>query len=76
MPAKPKIELARQLNDAFRKTFTGGQVMLSAGVDAPAAPLKAQVVQRAREFAEFTDDNDPNGEHDFGNFQLGDQRYF
>jgi hypothetical protein len=56
----------QQLNDAFRTTFTGGQVMLSAGVNALQESDKAAILESVRTFNSFTPDNDPYGEHDFG----------
>jgi hypothetical protein len=64
------------LNDAFRRTFTGGKVVMTRGVATlPEAEL-AQVLERVRTFDEFTKDNDPHGEHDFGNFEVGGVTYF
>ena len=36
----------------------------------------AEVLERVRTFDEFTKDNDPHGEHDFGNFEVGGVTYF
>jgi hypothetical protein len=65
-----------RLNDAFRTTFEGGNVLLTAGVDALPEPAKASVLERVRTFADFGPDNDPHGEHDFGAFGDGGQRFF
>lgn len=53
------------LNDTFRKTFTGGQVLLSAGIAAMSSEDKANIVSLVQNFDNFTPDNDPYGEHDF-----------
>jgi hypothetical protein len=50
--------------------------MLTAGVDALADDQKAMVLARVRSFDDFTEDNDPHGEHDFGAFDIDGQRYF
>jgi hypothetical protein len=34
------------------------------------------VLERVRHFDEFTKDNDPYGEHDFGSFELAGIDYF
>jgi hypothetical protein len=34
------------------------------------------VVRRVATFIEFTADNDPHGEHDFGNFSLAGHKFF
>lgn len=66
----------RELNDAFRKTFAGGKVMLSAGVNALPEETKSAVLAKVRTFDAFTSDNDPHGEHDFVSFEHEGVRYF
>jgi hypothetical protein len=56
----------RDLNDELRTTFTGGRVLITAGVAGLPEALTAQVLQRVRAFDQFDGDNDPHGEHDFG----------
>lgn len=56
----------RELNDRFRTTMTGGRVMMTAGVDALPSDVKAMVIRRVAPFSDFTPDNDPHKEHDFG----------
>ena len=63
----------RQLNDILRKTFIGGQVMLTAGIRAKSAEDQAEILQKVRLFNEFTKANDPYGEHDFGRFTHNDE---
>ena len=69
-------EQIRALNDAFRTTMTGGKVLLTAGADALPSHVKALVLRRVATFSEFTADNDPHGEHDFGTFELAGVSYF
>ena len=64
------------LNDGLRRTFTGGKVVMTNGVAALAEDELAQVLERVRNFDEFTKGNDPHGEHDFGNFVVGGVTYF
>lgn len=66
----------RALNDAFRRTFLGGRVMLTCGVDALSDGIKVKVLQLVRAFNQFDERNDPHGEHDFGSFDLERQRFF
>ena len=66
----------RELNDALRQTFAGGRVMMTAGVNALPDAEKATVLGKVRTFDAFNPDNDPHGEHDFGSFELGGERYF
>ena len=55
----------RALNDAFRTSFWGGRVMMTAGVAALENPVRNAVVEKIKAFDAFDDDNDPWGEHDF-----------
>ena len=59
-------ERIRALNDAFRRTFVGGAVMITAGVEAMPRDQRRVLLEKVRTFDAFTDDNDPHGEHDFG----------
>jgi hypothetical protein len=69
-------EKIQALNDAFRTTMTGGRVMMTAGVDALSSDVKAMVTRRVASFSDFTPDNDPHREHDFGNFTLAGRKFF
>ena len=60
------IERIRELNDDFRRTFVGGAVMITAGVEAMPAEQRRSLLAKVRAFDAFTEDNDPHGEHDFG----------
>ena len=71
-----KTARIRELNDAFRTTFSGGRVMLTVGVDSLPSDVKAIVIRRVVTFSTFTADNDPRGEHDFGNFEVRGKRFF
>lgn len=62
------------LNDNFRKTFTGGQVLLTAGIAVMSSEDKANIVSMVQNFNDFTEDNDPYGEHDFGSFDYKDEK--
>src|SRR6185437_15983914 len=66
----------RVLNDNFRSTFIGGQVLLTAGVSELSMDRKAQVLLAVKSFQDFTTDNDPHGEHDFGSFEIAGDRLF
>ena len=56
--------------------MTGGRVLMTAGVNALPSDVKAMVIRRVATFSEFTADNDPHGEHDFGNFSLAGRKFF
>jgi hypothetical protein len=61
-----------QLNDALRTSFTGGRLMVTAGVSALPENIQADVLRAVQAFDTFTPDNDPYGEHDFGRIEIGD----
>ena len=66
----------RLLNDNFRTTFVGGQVVMTQGVAELSADEKARVLLTVQGFTAFDAENDPHGEHDFGNFELAGETYF
>lgn len=66
------IPRTRILNDAFRTTFEGGKVTLSYKVSELPPDTIEEIVGRVQTFTDWTEDNDPEGEHNFGNFSLGD----
>ena len=66
----------RALNDQFRKTLVGGTMYLTRGVDSLPAVLKTAVIARVMSFDDFTADNDPHGEHDFGSFEIVGNKFF
>jgi hypothetical protein len=68
-------EKIRALNDVFRTTMTGGKVFLTAGIDALPSDVKAIVIRRVATFSDFTTDNDPHGEHDFGSFEIAGRKF-
>jgi hypothetical protein len=68
------MKLIAQKNDAFRKTFLGGRVLLTRSVNGSNDLIK--IVEAVRKFSNFTPDNDPYGEHDFGKVEVNDESYF
>jgi Protein of unknown function (DUF3768) len=66
----------RVLNDNFRSTFIGGQVVMSSGVADLLMGVRAQVVLKVQNFADFNENNDPYGEHDFGCFEVAGEKFF
>jgi hypothetical protein len=65
-----------EINDTFRRTFVGGRVMMSAGVAALNQASHLAVCAKVKSFNTFTGDNDPHGEHDFGGFDCGGDKFF
>jgi hypothetical protein len=71
-----KSDAIRVLNDNFRSTFIGGQVVMTAGVSELPIDVKANVLLKVKNFSAFDEDNDPHGEHDFGSFEIGGETFF
>jgi Protein of unknown function (DUF3768) len=70
------VALIRELNDKLRTQFVGGQIMLTAAVDALDPQLKAKVLSAVRTFNNFNGGNDPHQEHDFGTVEVERETYF
>jgi hypothetical protein len=74
--ALSKSDRIRVLNDNFRSTFVGGRILTTASVAELPVDIKARLFLAVRSFSNFTKDNDPHGEHDFGNFEIEGEQYF
>lgn len=66
----------RVLNDNFRATFLSGQVVLTCGVSELPIDVKAEALLLVKTFKDFTGDNDPYGEHDFGYFEVAGNTFY
>jgi len=69
-------ERIRALNDQLRRTFRGGKVMMTSGINALPDDLKARILEKVRTFDAFSPDNDPHREYDFGSFEEGGHKVF
>jgi hypothetical protein len=72
----PSADRIRELNDAFRTTLRGGRAVMTSGVNELPDCVKAEALVQVATFSEFTPDNDPHGEHDFGSFTLVGRKFF
>ena len=66
----------RELNDAFRTTFRGGRVMLTAGIANLPEVTRTALLIAVQSFDRFDADNDPHREHDFGAVEVSGVRVF
>jgi hypothetical protein len=66
----------RVLNDNFRSTFVGGRVVMTASIAELPVDVRARLILAVQTFSNFTKDNDPHGEHDFGDFEIKGETYF
>jgi hypothetical protein len=64
------------LNDQFRKTFQGGKVVMTRGIQALGDGAVADILNQVRVFSNFNKDNDLYGEHDFGSFTAHGEKVF
>ena len=78
-----KTARIRELNDAYRKhpwkwndARRLGRTVVTAGVSAGTLKFLRKVLHAVAKFDKFTDDNDPDGEHDFGNFEIDGQKIY
>lgn len=74
--SREQSTLIRDMNDAFRRTLAGRLVMTTQGVRDLADDRQRQLLQAVRCFDEFSEDNDPYGEHDFGAVTVSGERFF
>lgn len=72
----PQSDAIRRLNDAFRTTLSGGDILMTRGVAALPPAGSAAILARVVGFTDFTPGNDPYGEHDFGAFTHDGTKYF
>lgn len=71
-----KATRIRELNDAFRASFAGGKIVMTANVAELPEMVRANALLEVARFSNFTKENDPHGEHDFGNFQLVGRTFY
>ena len=74
-PETTKARIAA-LNDIARRFLVHGTVYFSHGVAALPADEQAVILDRVCGFNDFTPENDPYGEHDFGAFEHNGRKIF
>lgn len=75
MTEQEQAQAIAQLNDQHRARPGVGWV-LTPGVQALGGLALVQAVAAVKSFSDFSEDNDPHGEHDFGAFEIDGQRLF
>ena len=67
----------RELNDQARTTMgLGCRLVQTIGINALPAAVQSQIRERIETFTDFSSDNDPYGEHDFGALTVADFKCF
>lgn len=64
MAKKEDVAEIRRLNDQLRKTWRGGRVVLTCGMQEVVEETLTNILLAVASFDAFTPDNDPYGEHD------------
>lgn len=72
----PHTARIRELNDVFRSTWLTGKVLITKGIAGFSAELQSRIGEAVQTFTDFTPDNDPHGEHDFGAFTIEGHKVF
>ena len=62
-------EKIRALNDVLRTFGVNGRIFVTAGIAALTSEERTEIARRVAAYDDFTPDNDPHGEHDFGSFE-------
>ena len=71
-----KTAKIRQLNDAFRRTFIGGDIMLTLGIRMKSEKEVADILERVRTFNDFNKGIDPYFEHDLIAFSYKGEKVY
>ncbi len=68
MDTNTRRDRIRELNDNARRLLIGARVYVTRGIAALPVDDQALIFSRVCSFNQFTPENDPYGEHDFGAF--------
>lgn len=66
----------RELNDQFRKTGLGGRVTITRGVFELGVETVSRITKAVQDYDDFSESNDPYGEHDFGSFKIDSHKLY
>ncbi|MAU12868.1 MAG: hypothetical protein CL607_23815 [Anaerolineaceae bacterium] len=80
MTQTPDSQRIAQLNDQFRQALGYGtgnnKCYMTQGIMAYSPLQIAEICAIVKNYDDFTGDNDPYGEHDFGSFTYGGEKIF
>lgn len=71
-----KTAKIRQLNDLLRSTFIGGLVVCTSSVAETDEDTRRCLMREVQNFNNFSEDNNPHGENDFGAIDLQGEKFF
>jgi len=76
-PTNSTTQRITELNDLCRKAMgVAGRVVQTPGIAALPLPVQSAIREKGELFDDFTEDNDPHGEHDFGALTHEGERIF
>jgi len=73
---EPNVAKIRALNDRARQSFTGCRVAITAGIATLGHDAVYAIFDLVKAYDDFTPNNDPYGEHDFGSLYWGEHQVF
>lgn len=76
MTTQTRTHRVRELNDILRTTWLTGTVLMTPGIRSLHDATQSRIVEGVQTFGDFTPDNDPHGEHDFGTLSVDGQEVF
>lgn len=77
MTEQTTVNRVAELNDRFRKgDLSLGEHVATQAVAALSPEQRLHLTRAIRSFDDFTEGNDPYGEHDFGSVVLNGEKYF
>lgn len=76
MPQDEKRDEIRRLNDLFRRSLSGGKLVITAGVQNLGRDALPGIVRAVQVFCNFDNRNDPFSEHDFGRIDISGHELF
>ena len=76
MGMREDVLVIRRLNDDLRQKGQDGRVLMTQGIQALPQEVIQKVIDAVKAFDDFTPDNDPHGEHDFGSVRIGENAIF
>lgn len=76
MNIKDHTRRIRELNDQFRRTGDGGRQLITPGIMELGMRALMEIHQLVVDYDDFSADNDPYGEHDFGALTFQGEKVF
>lgn len=73
---RDRTQRIRELNDQFRRTGRDGQQFITPGIQEMGFVEMLIIRQLVASYDAFCEDNDPYGEHDFGNLTYNNEKIF